>query len=287
MLHHFLSKRHIPVPEMSSPVFLIAPPVLSVFASIATCALVLGLTPPSSLIRPAALPLMLCYVYLGTSTSSADAFPNPIYSGLIGAIPAYMVLSYVDLVLLSAWSAETKGPTRRDGGLEPVREKDVRIGGDGGRTRPDRVWWALTLICNPRLVDTAWEAKHVPSFSKGQSDWVSSRLRFVLSSSVKALVCFGLLHAMNVFGSSPEQNAVLFAAERVPFFSRLRDVSVEEVCVRYISFIVHAIGGFLLFQGVHNGAGAFLVGLGVSEGKTWKPLFGWILESWSLRRFWG
>ena len=196
-----------------------------------------------------------------------------------------MVLKYVDLALLSAWSAESKGPTRRHGGLEPARGKDVKAE-SGARGRLEKVWWALTLIFNSRLVDTEWEVRHVPPFSK-EPGWVPSRVRFVLSRTAIALVCFVLLDATRFLAGPPEQNAVLFAPERVAFFSRLRDVSMEEVVVRYVSAVMFGVVTFLLFQGVHCGMGAIMVGLGVSEVKTWRPCFGRVMESWSLRRFWG
>ena len=203
-----------------------------------------------------------------------------------------MVLKYLDLVLLSAWSTEARGPTRRDGGLEPVvgeKGTTLRLGSPPSRRRNawEDVWWALTLIFNNRLVDTPWEVRSVPAFSEEHPGWVPSRARFVLTSSATALVCFVLLDAIRLLAAPPEVNAVLFAPERVAFFSRLGDVSLEEVVVRYISAGMYGVVTFLFFQGVYCGMGAIMVGLGVSEVRIWRPYFGSLIESWSLRRFWG
>ncbi|MCJ1428548.1 hypothetical protein MMC29_006458, partial [Sticta canariensis] len=129
--------------------------------------------------------------------------------------------------------------------------------------------------------------KHVPPFSKDRSGGVPSRMRFVWGSGATAVVCFILLDATRLLGAPPELNAVLFASERVAFFSRLGDVSMEEVAMRYVSAVMFGVVTFLLFQGVHCGVGALLVGLGWSDVKTWRPCFGTMVESWSLRRFWG
>ncbi|KAL9128616.1 MAG: hypothetical protein Q9217_002750 [Psora testacea] len=291
----FLQQRKDQFLKMSAlPAFLTAPPTLCLLASIATCALVLGLTAPTSLIRPAALPLMLSYVYFGACVSSAESFSHPLYANLTGGSLAGMLFKYVDLVLLSAWSAEAKGPTSRNGGLEPVQAAEENhaetsravFGGHIAHVARG-VWWALTLIFNSRLIETEWEVKHVPPFSAEQTGWVPTRARFVLSSLAKALVCFVLLDATRLLAAPSEQNAMLFASERVAFFSRLRDVSTEEVIVRYFSAIMFGIVTYLLFQGVHCGMGAVMVGLGVSEVKMWRPCFGNLSESWSLRRFWG
>lgn len=230
---------------------------------------------------------MVSYAYFGIVTSSADAFSHPLFANLVGGSLANMVLRYIDLVLLSAWSAKARGPTSKNGSLEPTTQKDTKVGRGGSFAWVGEVWWALTLIFNNRLVDTAWEVKHVPRFSKDRSGWVPSRMRYVWSRGATAVVCFILLDATRLLGAPPEQNAVLFAPEKVAFFSRLGDVSMEEVAMRYVSAIMFGVVTFLLFEGVHCGVGAIWVGLGLSHVKTWRPCFGTIFESWSLRRFWG
>ena len=272
---------------MVSLSFLLAPASLSIFVSIATCALVLGLTSPSSFIRAAALPLMITYVYLGTVMPSADAFSHPLFANLVGGSLTSMVFKYIDLVLLSAWSAKSRSPTSSNGGLKPAAGKNISVRNGQSPTWVKDVWWALTLIFNNRLVDTAWQVKNVPPFSKDRPGWVPSKMRYVWSRGATAVVCFILLDATRLLGAPPEQNAVLFASGKVPFFFRLRNVSIEDVAMRYVSAIMFGAVTFLLFEGVCCAVGAIWVGLGVSDVKTWRPCFGSPTESWSLRRFWG
>ena len=84
-----------------------------------------------------------------------------------------------------------------------------------------------------------------------------------------------------------EENAELFGADKVHVFARWREVRVEELVLRVVNAVMWLLVTWGLFRGVAAGSGVICVWLGISEVRSWKPLFGDVEEAWSVRQFWG
>ena len=268
-------------------------PVTTSVLAMLTYVLALALTAPDSTIRVAIFVLMLCYVPLSFEPPSTP-FKHPLYA-LFGGVVFKFLLSYADRILIEKWSSVTRGPTSPRGGQPPVR---VSCNGENTKKEPgvratqqssvaERLWWAAANAFDCRLVSTPWEIVNVPAFSRHDPNWVPKRGEFLRKNAAVCVMCVLLLDAFILLPTDPERNAVMFADQRVAFLTRLGDVSAEEIIVRFISTGLYYVGTFFLLQGGYSGTAVVMVGLGISEVERWPPLFGWYLDAWSLRQFWG
>ncbi|KAH7408179.1 membrane bound O-acyl transferase family-domain-containing protein [Phaeosphaeria sp. MPI-PUGE-AT-0046c] len=86
----------------------------------------------------------------------------------------------------------------------------------------------------------------------------------------------------------PPPNATeLFSEQRIRFFSRLGEVSREELAVRVTGSFVYWCNIYAVLHGLFSFAAVLSVGLGLSKIENWKPLFGSLRDATSLRGFWG
>lgn len=296
-------------------------PVMALILSFTTFTLILGLTSSQSLLRPAFLPLMLIYIYVG---SFHYPFVHPLYASLIGGSVFGGALHYIDHVLLSRWTFSARGPTSALGGQLPVISSskgnssgDGTIGSAKLRSRAlsssaspassessessapctpssgalstiaSRLWWAASHFFECRFNNTPWEVANVPPFSRRDAAAVPSRISFVSYSTAVSVVCILLVDAARLLNGPPEVNAVLFAEDRVKLLMRLGDVTTEEMVLRFMSAILYWTVAYFLIQGVYSGVAAVMVGLWLSDVQRWKPLFGRLTDAWSVRQFWG
>ena len=272
---------------------MLAPALIAFVAALSTYTLVLGLTGPNSVLRLGMLPLMFAFVYLSSSSSSAPYFNHPLYANILGGSSFSFCLQYLDVVLLSAWAYAPGGPTLARGGQTPnisYSYVTLSAGEPPGKT-PDtvlrRLWFASSRIFDTRLSSTPWEVPNTPPFPQSTSGTSPRRSPWILWWLVRAAICFLLLDATKLLAGSPEQNVVLFAEDKVALFTRLGEVTVEDVVLRFISATMFWFATYLFFQGVYCMNAALFVGLGVSAVERYRPLFGGLGEAWLVRRFWG
>ena len=268
-----------------------APAAIAFTLSLTTLTLVLGFTTSSSPLRLGGLPLMLASVYLATSASSAQYFHHPLYANILGGSATTLLSLYIDAVLLSAWTYAARGPTSSLGGQVPKSADTAAFASAHSQERPigaagRRVAFALSRAFDCRLVATSWEVASVPPFPSGRAP---PRGRFIAECTVRAGVCFMLLDGTRLLAGPPEQNTLLFSAEKVPVLRRLRagTLPAEDVVLRCVSVLMFGTITYLLFEAVHRATAAVTVGLRVSPVERWRPLFGNLGDAWSVRRFWG
>ena len=305
-----LSKLPTP-PEMSPPqAFLIAS---------TTYIMVLSLTTPRSLYRPVFFPLMLLAVSFILTPSSISSpttsHPpsNPLYTNILAGSVFSFTLHYIDSVLLSAWSYDNNGPTSARGGhsqrhidMNNSSNEKMRKASGGTDDGPGviwgfaevfrRLWWGFAHVWDTRYCGQVWEVRNVPSFpgfassTPQRTHQVPSRKYILLRNSMICIVCIVLLDLSHLLTKNGdlETNKKLFAEDRVPIFRRLGDVKWEgEVGLRVISMLFHWGITYVLFQAVYSGCAVVAIGGFRSWTGSWKPLFGEVGKSWSIRMFWG
>lgn len=269
-------------------------PMTAFLLAISTYTLTLALVRPCSSLRLIIFTLMLSYIALALTPSSAS-FRHPLYANLTGGSVFNFALLYLDRILLGRWFFEARGPISARGGQQVARSKrdDENV---SKRTKVrvtqhtavfEQLWWAAENAFDTRFVSTQWEVVNVPPFSWRNPNWVPIKLEFLRKNAVVSAVCLLLLDATRLLAAPAEQNAILFGEERVGFFTRLGDVSSEEVVMRFVSAGMYWVVTFLLFQAVYSGTATIMVGLELSEVERWRPLFGRYLDAWSIRQFWG
>ncbi|MCJ1276983.1 hypothetical protein MMC21_004792 [Puttea exsequens] len=266
------------------------PPLTISILAYFTFVFTLSFTPPFSHVRLAIFALMLSYIPL-VLWPSTPSFSIPLYTSLAGGSVFSFVLQFMDQIVLGQWSSNVKGPNCARGGQQPTSERTWAKGEMKTTQRSSKMleqfYWANTHVFDSRFVNTLWEVANVPPFSQYDRQQVPTKIQFLRKNSTICLVCFLLLDLTRLLAAPPEQNAILFAEERVGFLRRLGEVSAEELILRFVSAGMYWAITFLLFQGVHSGTGVLMVGLGISEVEMWRPFFGRLQDAWSLRQFWG
>ncbi|KAF2106903.1 membrane bound O-acyl transferase family-domain-containing protein [Lophiotrema nucula] len=78
----------------------------------------------------------------------------------------------------------------------------------------------------------------------------------------------------------------MFDQQFVPLFSRLNEVTAEEMAVRVMVSIVTALSTYLLFQAIYSGSAVVMMASGLNSVESWRPLFGSFTQCTSLRGVW-
>ena len=99
------------------------------------------------------------------------------------------------------------------------------------------------------------------------------------------LFCYLTLDILSL-SADPTKNAMFFAPEKIPFFARAGQISGAEVAMRILCTLGSGLGMFCSQQGVYSLMALIFVGLGVSEPRYWRPLFGSVTDGYTIRRFW-
>lgn len=260
--------------------------------------IVLGFTHPTSNIRLVALfisclfPLLLFYP------------PHPVFdysrplSALFAGNTLGFFLQYLDAGILSRWSFEARGPTSAKGGmLHIVNRHDGDSSGVAktkdpakNRTSLERakfgLWIALPL--STRLVNTPWQVTGTPDFPAKR---VPSRSKILFTAVLRLVVClllFDFVGTMNGKGDGSNKNQrEVFDWSRVPVFARLSATNGEEMLIRFgVSFVMWLIG-YCVVQAIYSAMEIVALGSGLTGVAGWKPLFGSLMDCWSIRQFWG
>jgi hypothetical protein len=266
-----------PIPTMPPSPFSLPPPHLLLFQLLSASAAI-GLTPSTSWLRPAALPVLsTCSFYI---IRDAAQSMRPRWAALLGGFSVAIVLRYLDIGLLSRWSYENHGPapSRLSSSPSGNKERD-----DSFLQRLKYGWYTLWSF---RQVNTPWEVKNVPTFSTSVPSYVPSRGPFVVQQAAAAWTCYILLDLL-AQRAPPANPAQLFDPKLVPVFARWHSVTASEVKLRFLTIAGFAATFYCIIQGFQSMAAALAVGAGVSPVENWRPAFGSVLDAYSLKNVWG
>ncbi|KFY47321.1 hypothetical protein V494_00041 [Pseudogymnoascus sp. VKM F-4513 (FW-928)] len=150
----------------------------------------------------------------------------------------------------------------------------------------ERVVTAWCLLFNLRNIKTSWTTKGIPAFSRGHPGYVPSKGEFVKGRAAHVLIVYLALDAIFAFLPAPNPD-VDVPEYKQAVFSRLGDITPEEIIARPISVIIPAFSIYGIFTVAYNIASVIAVLVGGSEPGNWPPLFGSFRDSYTLRRFWG
>ena len=252
--------------------------------------LVVGFTSPSSVIRLAALPLILLCLCLIIPTC-LEQVHRVIWTGLLAGNSTHFLLQYIETALLSKWSFETRGPSSR-----PLIKQDPKIIGKlsgSGKAEAthaeditERLKFGYLAFFSYRYTDTPYEVKGVPLFSTKVPGYVPSRGDFLRRKGLIICLCYLTLD-LATSNTDKEQNPRLFSAQNVPFFMRNRNLSIEELIVRLATTLGLWVSLYCVIQLYMSTIAFISVACGLDETKSWRPTFGSLSEAYTIRQFWG
>lgn len=248
----------------------------------------LAFTKAQSPIRVALFPgLSLLLAYSLRVRNAATNLASPMTLCLFGGATAGLALKYLDCVVFSAWGFEEQGPTRALGGSRPVSRLDVRSQTHGRHvTVFSRLRFGLAEAFRLRHVDTPWEAKNVPPFRASDSAFVPQKSWFVIQASCRMLLYAAVLD-LATFAPPPDPSSVRFTPSRIPFLVRLGEVDGAELTMRVVAVLGHWAIMYCMIQMLYLGFAVFSVSMGFTNVRVWRPLFGDVRDSWSVRNYWG
>ncbi len=265
-------------------------PVTLVALEALITALAIGFTSTSSQrIRLTGLVLVAANAYLAVLTTLRQV-TNVMWAGVLAGASTYM-LRYVELVLIDRWDFDDDGPP----GMKSLTEKKMKMaternGGMLAFPQPATAWrrlrFGFSVTLNPRLLNTPYQVKNVPTWYYGKPQQVPSRGKFLQSTTISILLSYAFVDVCSL-GLRPERNAVVFSHNKVALFKRLDSLSPEEIVIRASASLIFWLNIFCILRILHGTLSFLAISSGFSEVKEWIPPFGSLAEAYSVRRFWG
>ena len=259
---------------------------------VTTIALTVGLTFAKSYVRLLALPLVLSVPWY-VIPRCHERVQGEIWSGIIGSTSAFFFLTYVDLALLSNWCFESHGPSNPSQSLRfaktPPREfkQDSKEWQTRNRNSlADRLHFGFSSAFNGRMIGTPWEVKGVPPFSTKDDNYVPTQTQFILQTCLRLLTAYLVLDVLTAWGD-PDKNPVNYSLDLVPIFRRLGEVTVEQIAIRLITTIALWTSIYCIITMLYSVVSLTAVLSGVSEVRSWPPVYGSLSKAYTIRGFWG
>jgi hypothetical protein len=187
------------------------------------------------------------------------------------------------MALLSKWTFEAKGPSsqksasnRNAKGIPPKREG----------TFLQRIKFGFDSMCSFRDIGTSYEVKGVPPFSSKDPKYVPTRKRILLKSTLKFCICYLVIDIIESLPKPPNATA-LYAAKNIPVFTRLDEISLEEIIRRMVGSAVLWVVLYCALNILQALLCIIFVGSRLDGVEQWRPLMGPLSEAYTVRGFWG
>ena len=167
--------------------------------------------------------------------------------------------------------------SRVDSGNIPARR-----GNPKAKTILSQAIDVIALLWNLRRVGTRWQVKNIPASSNSGPE-STSRLRFVLRRLTTIIFAYLILDIM-ISGPSPD--LALVSPQKETLF-KPSDLSTEDIVFRIIGTVLFWLSSALINLIMTNCAAILSVLSGLSSPADCPPLYGFIGEAYSIRKFWG
>ena len=226
--------------------------------------------------------------------------PRVPWAGFLAGEALGGILEYVEKCLLSQWSFEDYGPSAEIGkrGTEPQTTigspGPKKTGFDRGRPNPversdielERCKFGTWVAFSNRYISSPYQARNVPSYSSKNPSAIPSRSRFLLDRAAVILSCYLLIDLLTQ-SAQPEQNHIKYASGRIKIFSRLGEVTAEELTTRVLTSVFFWFGVYLVLQMYYSTFAFITVASGWDRPELWRPIFDEFEEAYTIRGFWG
>ena len=257
---------------------------LSLIASLA------AFSSPTSFLRPALLPILVICNYMLLSTYSSYITRKPWIAFVSGATLSQL-LDYVEKLLLSQWSYECYGPSAQTVRKEKADKHRDSISFPSRRSEPEgTIWDRLKFGCwvavSSRYIASPFQARNVPPYSYSDPSFVPTRSSFILNKAAVLVTCYCIMDLL-AQGDQPDKNPIVYAENHVRFFTRLGDVTVEEIVTRTMTSVFFWFGSYIVIEGYYAGLALLSVASGFDRPELWRPNFGPLSQIYTIRGFWG
>ena len=245
--------------------------------------LVVAFTSPSSLLRPAALPVLFLCMYT-VLPLCMEASGRVMYASMLAAQSVSFLFQYLDTALINQWSCETNGPRQEKFHMRRGRPS-VQVNPFQTKTTLQRLRFGLHAATSTRFVGTPNEVFGVPRFSEENPNYTPSKVTFFREKAIMVALCYLTMDLLTTI-PPPENGDKLFHDDRVSWL-RTDNFTLEALVVRMMSVLTYGLSVYCLVQVFMGTLAIITVALGLSEPRYWPPAFGPLKEAYSIRRFWG
>ncbi|MCJ1251307.1 hypothetical protein MMC30_008539 [Trapelia coarctata] len=254
---------------------------------------VVGFTGQRSLLRYAALPLMI--LSSGLQLTCLEQIQYPVGRSFLGAASVFLVILYIELALLSRWTFDAKGPTSSMGGLAPVNSEQLKLKRKTGESKLSsgtiqailkRLLFGFNISLQSRFPGTKWPVRNIPPFSRRDLGYIPGKAEFLVRKIFKCLIYILILRLSHRFGN-PDENPVLFSSDRIPFLTRLGNVSASEMRTRVLGVLAYWTIQYMVIEVLYSFLAVLAVAMRITDVDVWPPVFGSVDDAWSIRQFWG
>ena len=265
-------------------------PIILLVVQFSTTAFIIGFTSSNSFYRGAFLPLEILSCAFCVAACKTALVRGP-WAATVGGYSITYLFHYVVLALLSGWSYERNG-------LDPSTTPHHIVEGTHPEQKPVctrlsalpqpfclRLRFGLSAASSFRWTGTKREVRNVPHFSAKDQTYVPTKRTFLWQTAMKVLACYLIIDLMGL-SNDEEMNRTYFHFTKVPFLTRLTEMSRGELTMRIGATIGAGLGIYCAQEGLQSILAFIAVGLGLSEARHWRPRFGSIADAYSIRRFW-
>ncbi|WQF87933.1 Putative cytochrome P450, Wax synthase domain, cytochrome P450 superfamily [Colletotrichum destructivum] len=216
--------------------------------------------------------LILALLTYGLQIAVCGWCANPHWRS--AAVPLFWIqfMSASELILVRKWA----GTERSDAATKETAENASSL--------PSQVRRSLSLLWSLRRIGTEWQVKHTPGNGALQSGGTHDRLSFISKRLITTLAAYLVLSTMS---QAPSPDPSLISSRKQALLQGVVDLSPDDVTFRIIGTISFWICTALINLVMYNSACLAFAFLGLSDPDDCPPLYGSLISSYSIRRFWG
>lgn len=254
-------------------------PYLLILAQTSILAISVGFTRPNSRIRYGLFPATVLLCVKALLSLRGGWTDNFAMATCLGYITSWEVLQYLVVALIEPWDFRSQGQVANAVKSKkfPKQPKD---------TIANRLLFGYDAAYSQRHSGTAFEVANVPAFDSKNPTYTPSRISWLASTTFYVAISYLLLDLV-ALANDPEMSATMAAADKVPFLSRLSEVTLEEVFQRLMAMIFVWILAVPVIYLSKRVAPILFVAMGLQKVEQYKPLFNFAEGMpWSVRRFW-
>lgn len=141
------------------------------------------------------------------------------------------------------------------------------------------------LVVNHRMIGTPFEVRGIQSFDNSRPHWTPNRNEFIAMKMKHLVLAYLTLDLLVTQQPAPPQR--LFSRDQEFFFSRIQEVTLEEVGFRWLTSINLWASCTCLIQYIYAAVSVLGVGSGIYEPREFPPLLGDLGRWYSVRNHWG
>ena len=270
-----------------SLIYLATNPWINLVASRLIFAIGAGFTSPASIQRLLIFALLTIYTWLCISNYSKYIQSTGLVSLIIISSISSVPLIYFDRLIYRKWAYEDRraifGTAPNKSVKNDVHDTDTVA--DDKDTSSSRFSFGQEVSGTVRGPGTSWEVKGLPNFSSSDPQWIPSPNVFIAWKLAIIVPCFFLNEYVMDARLAVDHDLML--PSRVPFLTRVGEITQDEVVARLIVGVYTWTSGYCLMQIFFGCPALIAVCFTPSAVALWRPAFGSIQDAYTIRGFWG